>query len=289
VSQLAIADAATTATVPIGTAGNGVTWDCSNLVAQVGMPLVTFTVMSPAGTLYASDYPTANWYFTDPVLSAQFGHHYYIMTPDSLVLLGEHAPGNPYEIYDNPELDMAFPMAFNQTVINTYSKTSYNAGGSVSSSQTGDITLTYEGNGTLKLPNATYTDVAKLKSVRTNSIGPTTTSYLWVQAATGERLLNYNGNGTPSAVYKFSAPAGVASFQTDDQVFCSALGTRQVIIRAEHTIESVELYNVAGQRVYSNLHINQHEYSPNVSALSSGVYLMMVKTENGVARKKITL
>lgn len=259
------------------------------LTQEAGTPLINFTVMSPAGTLYAADYPGANWYFTDPAQSALFGHHYYIMTPDSLVTLGEHTTGSPYEIYDDPQLDMAFPMAYNQTVVNSYSKTSYNAGGGVTSSQTGTITLTYEGNGTLVLPSATYTDVAKLKSVRTNSIGPTTTSYLWVKATTGERLLMYNGNGSTQGVHKAGAPASVSDLEDQLQVGCGTDGFGHWYISSPSPIRQLELLSLSGQTIFRESQNGPTMLHTNLPVPAAGVYLLRVKTDAGTSVKKVSL
>ncbi len=152
VAPLAVVSAATLPLVPIATNGANVTWDASGLLKDAGIPIINYTVSSPAGTPYATDYPVANWHFTDPALVALIGNTYYQLTADSFVLWGAHIAGSPYEINDNPEMDLVFPFTYNQVAVNTYSKTNYTAANAVSSYQTGDVTLTYDGYGTLILP-----------------------------------------------------------------------------------------------------------------------------------------
>lgn len=289
VGPLAVANAATAATVPYGTLGTGVTWDCSNLMVDALYPIINFSVLSPAGTMYAADYPTSNWYFTDPAIANLFGHHYYIMSNDSLVLLGEHTPGNSYEIYDDPELDLIFPMAYSQTVNNTYSKTNYLANGNVSSYQTGDITLTYEGNGTLILPTATYTDVAKLKSVRTNSLGPTTTSYLWVNATTGERLMMVDNVGTNNVVFKSDAPTQLQQTELEKQVSCISYLGKNVLLNSVDIIDAINVFNQMGQKVYSNNTVAQNNVYINLSQVNTGIYFISIKIKENYIVKKVML
>ncbi len=208
-APLIIASSSTGTTVPVSTTGAGVTWNCSNLMQEPGTPVINYTVSSPAGTMFASDYPSSNWYFTDPALSSVIGHHYYSLNADSMVLWGEHVPGNSYEIYDNPEMELPLPFAYNSTVVNTYSKTNYYSNGTISSYQTGTNTITYDSYGTLILPAGTFSNVARITNVRTNSLGSTTTSYHWYLATTGEKLLEYETNGGIKVVYNNSAPTGV--------------------------------------------------------------------------------
>jgi hypothetical protein len=133
VMPIKIASAATAASVPIATIGSGVTWDCSNLVQESGTPTVNFSVVPTTGTPYVTDYPSANWCFTDPALTSVVGFSYHQLTTDSFMFWGAHTNGSAYEIYDNPEIVLVFPFAYNQSVNKSYSKTNYNAAGGVSS------------------------------------------------------------------------------------------------------------------------------------------------------------
>lgn len=286
VSQIMIADAATAATVPIGTTGTGLLWDCSNLIKDASTPVINFTISSPAGTVYAADYPNANWYSSDPVLSAVVGHNYYTLNTDSFVSWGHHIAGNSYEIYDDPEAELVFPLAYNQTKTNTYSKTNYNSNGSVSSYQTGLITMTYEGNGTLKLPAGTFNDVAKVKRVRTNSLGATTTSYVWFWAATGEQLLYYDALSNNQVIYKYGAPTSIINAQIENQQ-CTFDMYGRISIHASQPITQITVLSIDGKKVYTNNEMHPTDYSFTLPELNNGIYFVNYVTNKQVHTQKI--
>jgi len=197
--NISVATAATASTAPITSTGAGVTWNCSNL--QTAMPIGNLYISNPSGQPFANDYPSANRNMNVSLSGTTAINEFYIVHTDSLVKLGGHVSGLPYEIYNNPQLDMKFPFSYGNTVVDTYSKTSYLSNGNVSSTQNGSLTLSYVGYGTLTLPVGTFTNVAMLKKVRTNSIGPTTTAYSWVTYPGGELLMDYDNNGSVKLNY----------------------------------------------------------------------------------------
>ncbi len=276
-APLIIASASTAASVPINTSGAAVTWNCANLQQETGTPIINYTVSSPAGTTYANDYPKANWYFTDPALTAVFGHHYYSLTTDSLVLWGEHTTGKSYEIYDDPQIDLKLPFSYSNVYANSYSKTSYNANGSVSSSQTGTVTLTYDGYGTLILPNGTFTNVARIKKERTNSLGPTTVSYTWYSIATGAQLMNYETNGGLQVVYNNVASTNINNLQNNNytvQLFPNPFYDYATLkVRGNNTVNNgkVVIFNILGQPV-KTVNIINNEAKIERDNLLKGIY-----------------
>lgn len=276
-APLMIASSATASTVDITIIGASVTWNSSNLMQENGTPTVNFSVSVPSGTAFASDYPNANWYWTDPALSSVVGHHYYTLTADSLAMWGIHTTGQNYEIYDNPEMELKLPFSFNDNYVNTYSKTNYYANGSVSSYNTGTNTLTYDAYGTLILPNGTFNNVARIKNVRTNSLGPTTTSYDWYLISTGELLLNYETNGGLQVVYNNSVPSGIDDVNANNfSVIVSPnpfttsstlkINSSEILKNAE-----VKIYDVPGKEVKS-IPVNSNEIIINRKGLENGIY-----------------
>ncbi|MES2726675.1 MAG: T9SS type A sorting domain-containing protein [Bacteroidota bacterium] len=284
-APLMIASASTAATVPVNTSGAAVTWNCANLQQEAGTPTINYTVSSPTGTAYASDYPKANWYFTDPALTAVFGHHYYSLTADSLVLWGEHTAGKDYDIYDDPQIDLKLPFSYSNTYANSYSKTSYKANGSVSSSQTGTVTLTYDSYGTLILPNGTFTNVARIKKERTNSLGPTTVSYTWYSIATGAQLMNYGTNGGLQVVYNNVASTGINNIQSNDyavQLFPNPFHDYATLkITSNNTINNGQLiiFNILGQPI-KTLKVINNEVKIERDNLPTGIYFYSLMDNN---------
>ncbi len=291
IGPIAQASAATVPLVPTTTTGANVTWDCSGLLPEAGLPNINFTVSAPAGTAYAADYPQSNWYFTDPALVNVIGHHYYTLTADSFVLWGAHTMGQPYEICDNPELELVFPLAYNQTSANSYSKTNYNAGGGVSSYQTGTNTITYDGYGTLILPGGTYNNVVQVSRVRTNSLGPTLNSKSWYQGATGERILLWEEKDAapPHVVYKATIVNQLAQVEASKNLKVSTEpGSGIIHIQASKGINRVSLYSATGALLKTIPTGNATQYSLPAQ-YARGMYILTVETEGQVISSKIVL
>lgn len=289
VAPFAVASAATAPLAPIATMGANVTWDATGLLKDAGIPLVNYSVLTPVGTMYAADYPAANWYFTDPVLAAMVGHTYFNLSTDSFVLWGAHVTGSPYEIYDNPEMELTFPFTFNQTINNTYSKTNYTAVGGISSVQNGDVTLTYDGYGTLMLPNGTYNNVVRIKKVRTNNLGPTLTSYRWYKASDGEQLLMYEekAGGSLNVVFNTNVVNGVSDLHNNDGVLIgNNIGLNQISIKADKNISSVCLYSVTGQRIKNYDRINANNFNMP-KEFSKGIYLLAIEIDGHTSMQKV--
>ena len=59
-----------------------------------------------------------------------------------------------------------------------------------------------------------------------------------------------------------------------------------VNISSENIINSIEIYNSLGQRVYQSV-VNSNTKTIDISSFTNGVYILGVNTENGVIRKKI--
>ncbi|MDD3725456.1 MAG: T9SS type A sorting domain-containing protein [Bacteroidales bacterium] len=60
----------------------------------------------------------------------------------------------------------------------------------------------------------------------------------------------------------------------------------EVNISSENIINSIEIFNSLGQRVYQSV-VNSTEKVIDISTFVNGVYILGVKTDNGVIRKKI--
>ncbi|MCC7030394.1 MAG: T9SS type A sorting domain-containing protein [Chitinophagaceae bacterium] len=289
VAPIAVVSAATLPMVPIATTGANASWDASGLVKDAATPIINYTVSAPAGTTYAADYTNANWHFTDPALLAILGNTYYNLSADSFVLWGAHVTGSAYEIYDNPEMDLAFPFAYNQIVNNTYSKTNYTAAGGISSYQTGNVTLTYDGYGTLILPNGTYNNVVRIKKVRTNDLGPTLTSYYWYNSVNGANLLMYEekAGGTPNAAFNTNVVSRVADLQNNYQVQISTdLENNMIVINSASNIDRVKVYSLTGQLILSASNINAAHWHQQLQS-AKGMYLVQVECNGETIKGKV--
>ncbi|MFA5541038.1 MAG: T9SS type A sorting domain-containing protein [Bacteroidales bacterium] len=61
---------------------------------------------------------------------------------------------------------------------------------------------------------------------------------------------------------------------------------KEINIKSESVINSIEIYNSLGQRVYQSV-VNSNTKTIDISSFTNGVYILGVNTENGVIRKKI--
>ncbi|MDP3567488.1 hypothetical protein [Sediminibacterium sp.] len=275
--QYAAATAATASMVPINTTGANVTWNCSAL--QNAGQIFTLSINSPSAQSFFNDYPSSNYNLTASASSNTLVNDFFISNTDSLVLLGGRVVGQPYEVYFNPQLVLKFPFSFGNSTIDNYSKTSYASNGNPTSSQTGSITLSYEGYGTLILPSATYSNVAMLKRIRTNSIGPTTTSYSFLKIPSGERLLEYDNNGSVKVNYANSIVTSlVENYSLNDYVIYPTITETSFFIKSDITIDSVKMLNTSGQLIPLNINIAVDGLLSASFATNPGLYIIEISS-----------
>ncbi len=80
---------------------------------------------------------------------------------------------------------------------------------------------------------------------------------------------------------------GIESIVEDNSITLYPNPTNtEVNISSESIINSIEIFNSLGQRVYYSV-VNSMEKTIDISSFTNGVYILGVNTENGVIRKKI--
>jgi hypothetical protein len=80
---------------------------------------------------------------------------------------------------------------------------------------------------------------------------------------------------------------GVESIVEDNSITLYPNPTNsEVNISSQNIINSIEIYNSLGQRVYQSV-VNSNTKTIDISSFSNGVYILGVITDNGVIRKKI--
>ena len=147
------------------TEGEGLTWDFSDATINLAGS-VLFT--SPANTPFGASYPTANLAQAVTIPSGTT-YNYFNLTSAQLDMLAEDVGGSDPTIYTEPNTPMSFPFSYGDSFIDnfTYGGTDY------------AVTRTATGDGTVILPDATYTEVVKMTSssgaidfFRTNPVQP---------------------------------------------------------------------------------------------------------------------
>ena len=80
---------------------------------------------------------------------------------------------------------------------------------------------------------------------------------------------------------------GIESIVEDNSITLYPNPTKsEVNISSENIINSIEIFNSLGQRVYYSV-VNSNTKTIDISSFVNGVYILGVNTENGVIRKKI--
>jgi len=80
---------------------------------------------------------------------------------------------------------------------------------------------------------------------------------------------------------------GVESIVEDNSITLYPNPTNsEVNISSENIINSIEIFNSLGQRVYQSV-VNSNTKTIDISSFTNGVYILGVNTENGVIREKI--
>ena len=141
-----------------GTSGENVTWDFSNFDLSGSTNTVIYK--NPNETPLGNNFPNANMV----LFYSSFQIEYYKKTNDSITYLGQSSSGIGLQIYSNSRLDFKLPFNFGETFTDSYA-TNFVNGNGLSVSRTGNVKRTYDGYGTLILPNITIPNCLRIKSV----------------------------------------------------------------------------------------------------------------------------
>lgn len=132
----------------IGNPGADQVWDFSAIsFTPVGM----MTVIDPATSPYASSYPDADYAYS-------FANTYtYVNTTaekSEVAAYSITAPGSGADMSPNPRSVLSYPFTFGSSVTDTWQKVGSNPN---------EVTITYDGYGTLITPTTTYQNVVRVK------------------------------------------------------------------------------------------------------------------------------
>lgn len=262
------------------TTGNGVSWNATALTQQSGTPNLSFIYGNPAGTPYASTFPGSNYVLYDPALTSILTYDYINYSADSVVRIGQYEPSAAHEIYLNPDKNMVFPFAFNQSFTDTYAKNNYSDATTFSSFQTGSRTVTYIGYGTLALPQATFTNVALISELRTNSLGPDSYTYTWYEVSSGKQLLFFSeNNGNVNVAYTTDLNTGIKDNKSVLTTIVFPNPVENVLyLHTNNLVFKVKIINTQGQIQ----HVELNQGSMNIADLASGIYLLEFYDEHNI-------
>jgi|SRR6218665_208856 len=269
------------------TTGTSVTWNASALVQQSGTPTIHIIAADPSTTPYGSLYPAANYAQYDPALTSLIAYEYVLFNADSLVTVGRYPSSAAHEDFQDYDKHLVFPFSYGQSFTDNYAKTNYSSATTVSSYQTGTRTVSFNGYGTLMLPQGTFTNVALITEVRTNSLGPGTNAYTWYEVSTGKKLMFLENNGGTTIVYTIDTPTGIEEMQATYNVTLfpnpmqsSAtlnIGSADVLKNNRFTLRDIR-----GAEVRS-FTFSGNSVTIGREALLPGMYFYTIMTETGAA------
>jgi len=288
-ANVVIANPSTFSMSLITTTGTGVTWNASALMQQAGTPTVHIITGAPSGTPYGPQYPAANYVQYDPALTALIPYEYILFNADSMVTVGSYPSGGAHEDFQDYDKRLVFPFSYGQSFTDSYAKTNYSSATTVSSYQTGTRTVSFNGYGTLILPQGSYTGVALITETRTNSLGPVTNAYTWYEVSTGKKLMFLENNGSTTIAFTTDSPTGIGEMQMEypvtlfpDPVQSSAtlnIACDQSLKNSRFTLLDIRAVQVR------SIVFDGNTFDIDRGTLPQGIYFYSVITETGAVMK----
>jgi len=270
--------------------GNGYLWDFSGeFFLSTIYNVETFRVKTdPISTPYVD--ATIEHYVNG---TSGIGVSLYDYDNDTLLIhrLGAGGTGTPFV---PPMASILFPIAFNQT--SDITTLIYASGNLTGERRT---TVHYDGFGTLQLPNnKNYSNVFRVKKIEedTNFVTQNITtyvSYIWYKQGGQVPLLRITNSGGTNYYMHASQSANVSTSinEIDDNFVLNVYpnpSKGEVTISSDETINSVELYNIIGEKVIEKKVMNKTT-KINMGDFNKGVYVVRILFNQGSKVRKIIL
>ena len=238
-----------TTRVDPGISGSNQIWDFSNLKPSKTSGSYDLNYISPVGTPGARIFPGANlvakYVLSDTIVS----YSYFQAGAGELKSLGNYLTiGKNATSTISTELFLKAPLSFNANFTDKFPQVLSNSGVTTRSLTT--KTLTYDAFGALKMPNAVFKDVMRLKTISnrrdttTISTGggtisnSTTTNYNWyVNGRVGALLTIVVSEGSTSVQIP-NVPPQTLQFKNITVTFASDLVTSAVDLIPESVLEA---------------------------------------------------
>lgn len=256
--------------------GNGVIWNASGLTVQSGTPLLHFSFGNPSSTPNGTLFPSSNYVEYDPALTSIVSYNYYLYTSDSVSSLGSYDPSAAHEVFQNPDKHLIFPFAFGQSFTDNYTKTNYSNATNISSYQTGTRTVSFNGFGTLVLPQGTFNNVALISESRTNNLGPISYEYTWYDISNGRKLLyRSENNGSIVTVWSSAITLGIQEKNSTVSVVVypnpiQDISTLKIKTENPLTNAVLKMYNVMGVEIKS-MPVKNYEVMIDKEGIETGM------------------
>lgn len=283
-----------------GNAGANQQWNFSNLVPNTAtQEWVATTAITPE----SAQFPTANE-VRITVDGPDTTFMFYNKTTTGTTNIG--VAGNGYRIFYTPGIPSAKrPLYYNDNFQQSYGE-SATAGGPQFGE--GTVTHTVDGWGTLQLPNGTFQNVLRVKTIfhqTDTGTGPSptiftldATRYMWFSDAYKTPLLLWDSTivdyGTGNLQTKIVSylvsegdPAGVANVTANELDVTAYFSDERLFVTgglSAGRMYDLSLFTITGQKIFNTQFAGnaQNAFEPGVT-LSSGIYMVMVSERGGGA------
>lgn len=287
--------------IPKATGAN-ISWNFSAITQNTAVNTSTYVL--PSSVPSASNYPGAT--LVEDQGGGSYAYFKSVSTPSaSFESLGFESTGFALT-FTNSAVAVMWPVSYGYANTDTYAG---NVTQPVSGTLNGTITTTGSGSGTITLPGGqTLSNVLQVKTVNTTTLtsgsGFTTitgtiisTDYSYYHSSQKFDVLtvsyqkqNLSSIGGPTVTSTASIRVsnafvtGLKSHQLEAgiSVYPNPVSDMLTVNVSSANVSSVAIYSQLGQLVYSS---NESE-KINVSGLSKGIYILELKTDKGIARKK---
>ena len=270
-----------------GASGANQVWDFSSVSLTQA---ATLTVVDPASTPYYSNYSSSNYSFMITVSSSPAVYDYLINSSSSFQTLAENITSNTgsgKNFSPDPLTTIKYPMHFGDSFSDTYQEVGQSAN---------SVNVTYDGYGTLKLPDETFSNVVRIKMTYSDG-----SDYTWYSINPLFPLLVYNFSSNALTEFHSTTTgingqnqAGIQSFKLN-QNYPNPFNPSTTISYQipKDSFVTLKVYDVLGREVSKLVNEKQSpgNYSVNFNAskLSSGIYLYKIHAGNFIQSKKLML
>jgi hypothetical protein len=256
-----------TASTGPGAGGASATWNLGTLsLSNVG----TYAVVNPATTPVAASYPSGNYAISVTPTSGSALYSYYIKTAGDLSELCNSVTttaGSGVNYTPGPRKILKFPFNYNDTFTAVYATTA----------SPGNDFESYDGYGTLITPWATYTNVVRIKTTYTSSVGY---AINWYTLNPLLSVLTYDSNSnsytgltvSPTETEQVTPPNSAVS------VFPNPFTNNMVVKLSSGTAidhAAIVITDVTG-RIVKQVAIANNETTIRRDKLGSGIYFYQV-------------
>lgn len=285
--------------ITAGSAGANSTWDFS---MYTGTNPIAYTARACPGQSNCFRFPGANRITT---LTNADTHDFSSMTDTEATMLGSYsgpALGDITVTYVNPLIEYKFPITYQQQFDDTYEFNSVSAAIG-NTNETGQVSVSVDGYGTVITPKGTYSNVLRIKRMRTatqtiaSSPVPMTAtytneSYQWVSQTDGmvfsfainTFVFNGNTNISKSVSYLDTAVLSTADLDVKKGEISIYPNPSMdfITIASKEAFKKVTISSLEGRIVLTTENLGKID----ISKFSKGVYILQGELKNGTVISK---